>query len=329
MWEIRRYRKEDEQEWNEFVARSRNSTFLFSRRYMEYHSDRFADWSLMAYRGGRLLGILPANREGNILHSHQGLTYGGWVWGEKPVETGELLDLWEKWLEYCLAEGIEKIIYKSLPYIYAKQPSEEYLYFLFLSRAKLAVANVSTTIDLSHNPGFDKLRRRNLGSALSAGIECKETNCNGGKEGAEELVEFHEMLTRCLRERHDVSPVHSLKELQYLAEEFPENIRLWVARRDGEMLAGVLAYVSEMCVHCQYIASTQEGRDTGALTALFNAMIEEATKGGKRYFDFGISNEEDGLWLNRGLNRHKTSLGGTATVYSTFVIDLAEKSDRE
>ena len=37
-------------EWNSFVARARNATFLFDRRYMDYHADRFTDHSIVFRR---------------------------------------------------------------------------------------------------------------------------------------------------------------------------------------------------------------------------------------------------------------------------------------
>lgn len=54
---------------------------FFDRRYMDYHSDRFADNSLMFYneKTGKLYALLPANRCGDVLYSHQGLSYGGLV----------------------------------------------------------------------------------------------------------------------------------------------------------------------------------------------------------------------------------------------------------
>ena len=72
-------------EWNQFVAASKNGTFLFDRRYMDYHSDRFEDYSLMFYREGRLYALLPANRKGDTLQSHAGLTYGGLVMDAKTT----------------------------------------------------------------------------------------------------------------------------------------------------------------------------------------------------------------------------------------------------
>ena len=37
--------------WDQFVAQSKNGTFLFQRNFMDYHADRFFDCSLMIYDG--------------------------------------------------------------------------------------------------------------------------------------------------------------------------------------------------------------------------------------------------------------------------------------
>ena len=77
MVEIARYTPDKAAEWDDFVGKSKNATFLFHRGYMDYHADRFADFSLMFYYKGRLCALLPANDDGNgSLCSHRGLTYG-------------------------------------------------------------------------------------------------------------------------------------------------------------------------------------------------------------------------------------------------------------
>ena len=43
---------------------------------------------------------------------------------------------------------------------------------------------------------------------------------------------------------------------------------------------------------------------------------------GKEYFDFGISVEDGGRYLNSGLIAYKERLGGRAIVYDTYTIDL-------
>ena len=75
--DVIKYNSNMKAEWDAFVETSKNGTFLFMRNYMEYHSDRFADHSLMFYCNNRLLAVLPANiRESEkTLVSHGGLTY--------------------------------------------------------------------------------------------------------------------------------------------------------------------------------------------------------------------------------------------------------------
>ena len=48
--QIERYHTQREPLWNEFAQRSKNGTFLFHRSYMEYHADRFEDFSHRARR---------------------------------------------------------------------------------------------------------------------------------------------------------------------------------------------------------------------------------------------------------------------------------------
>ena len=82
MFDIKRYDDSDSAVWNSFVAQSKQGTFLFDRRYMDYHRNRFADYSLLFYLKGKLYAILPANIVGDTLWSHQGLTYGGLITNE-------------------------------------------------------------------------------------------------------------------------------------------------------------------------------------------------------------------------------------------------------
>ena len=319
MWEIRRYDPRQREEWNAFIEKARNSTFLFSRHYMDYHADRFSDHSLMAYRKGKLMAVLPANRSGNILYSHQGLTYGGWVWAHAGLDATDIFHLWRLWMECCKAEGITKIVYKPLPYIYSEMPSGEDLYMLFLTGAGIVSTDISSAIDLDSNPGFDKLQRRHLKSAISE-FEVATISADDG----EGVGEFHRLLCRCLEERHGCAPVHSLEELRLLMDSFPEEILIWAAINGSEEIeAAICVYNTGMCAHCQYIATSPEGRERNALSVVVDAMIEYYGDTGTRYFDFGISNEEGGKLLNPGLNRQKTSYGGSGVAYQKYEINVA------
>lgn len=325
MWEFRSYTPELASIWNEFVRNSRNATFLFERGYMDYHADRFEDCSLMAYRNGKLAAVLPANLSDMTLYSHQGLTYGGWVLPPSGVDCSDLVLLWRKWMEWCRLEGIESVLYKPLPYIYATMPSQEDLYLLFLSGAQLMRSEISSTLILGHNPGFNKLQKRHL-AHTPRDIEIISTDSSN--EDKSRIIEaFYNLLCNCLEDRHSASPVHSLEELVLLAERFPTNIEFWLLCIENRPMAGVCLYKTSVCCHCQYIATSKEGRDKNLLPALFHHLIEKASDEDYRFFDFGTSNEDGGRKLNAGLNRQKTSFGASGVVLQQWRIDTGNALD--
>lgn len=127
------------------------------------------------------------------------------------------------------------------------------------------------------------------------------------------------LLTDCLQERHGVNPVHTCEELQMLRDRFPDSIRVFVLRIDGEGTpqAGVCVYDTGIVAHAQYIATTPQARELNLLTPLFHRLISEVFAA-RRYFDFGISTEDNGNCLNRGLLRQKFSYGATGVTYDRY-----------
>ena len=115
---IRTYTPADAAMWNEFVSSARNATFLFDRRYMDYHADRFADRSLIAIRRDKPVALLPADiTDDGVLHSHRGLTYGGWILPRRHFDATDMLRLFDEMIQWCRAEGISAIDYKPRPAI--------------------------------------------------------------------------------------------------------------------------------------------------------------------------------------------------------------------
>lgn len=317
-YEITRYTPSHIEEWDSFIDSSRNATFLLRRGYMDYHSDRFADHSMMVRKGGRLTALLPAcetvDEAGRIVTSHAGLTYGGWVLPPRHVDAADVLRFFRILTEALAAEGVTRLDYKPIPYIYHRMPSQDDLYALFRLGATLSERNISCAIDLSANPGFNTLQKRNLKRSMALPAEIVETK---------DVAEFHSMLSGCLMDRHDTLPVHTAQELQMLRDRFPRNIRIFMAVSGGEPMAGVCVFDTGVTAHAQYICSTPRGRREGMLTRLFNSLT--ATFGHCRYFDFGISNEEHGLLLNEGLYRQKSSLGGSGVAYDRYTLPIAQE----
>jgi len=116
MYEVRRFTPADAELWNKFVAESKNGTFLFVRRFMDYHQDRFEDHSLMVYHGQRLYALMPANRRGDMLVSHGGLTYGGLVMSRQCTAKG-VVETFEAVNGYLRSAGFRRVVYKAIPHI--------------------------------------------------------------------------------------------------------------------------------------------------------------------------------------------------------------------
>lgn len=311
MTEIIRYEASMAKRWDEMVKLSRNGTFLHERGYMDYHSDRFTDCSLVAMRDGKACALLPACIDGDTLYSHRGLTYGGWLLPLKHFDATVMVEVMDAAIEWMGSNGIKGMVYKPVPHIYHRYPCEEDLYALFRHGAQLVETNISTTIDLTCPLPLDRGNKSGSNAARKAGIQ---VGPSGDWEG------YWQLLSSLLDERYGTRPVHTLEEMRLLQGRFPDNIRLYSATLGGELLAGVVMYLCAPVAHCQYIGATPHGKDSKALTLLFDHLIAEHQRLGYRYFDFGISNEDHGRYLNEGLVRQKSRLGGRGIVYNTLEV---------
>lgn len=310
---IERYRPELAEEWNEFIASSRNGTFLFNRNYMDYHSDRFQDNSLiLRNKENRIIAVLPANRVGDTLYSHQGLTYGGWVLAYRHINPVIMLEGWNLMTEYLKGENIKKLDYRPVPHIFHSYPAEEDIYALFRNGGKMTDCLVSTTIDMANPIPFNRSTRHALREADSLKPVIKESD---------RYSEFWKILETRLDNKYQSAPVHSIEEIERLHSLFPDNIRLYVAEVSGEIIAGVVIYYVGPTYHCQYIAATEKGHASGAHSAIIRHILSNLPAK-VRYFDFGTSNEPAPKYLNNGLLENKAGFGGRTVIYPRFEINL-------
>lgn len=310
--EIRRYRREDKELWNSFVSKARNATFLFDRNYMDYHADRFEDNSFMFYHKGKLKAVLPANVTGDTLYSHQGLTYGGLLL-DKKATVEDVLECFDSLNSWLRENGISKVVYKALPWIYQQYPSEEDLYALtWKCKAQLISRNIASTIVIDNKLKFAESRKSGIRKALSLNIEVGESNDVDG---------FWHVLEDNLGNRYNAKPVHTASEMKLLMSRFPNNIKLYVAKMNGEIVGGTLIYVTPQVVHTQYISASVEGKKHGALDLLFDYIINKVYAN-CRYFDFGKSTEQGGAYLNEPLIFQKEGFGGRGVCYDWYQWEL-------
>ena len=310
---VTRYTADRENEWNDFVLHSKNGTFLFDRSYMEYHSDRFVDASLIVHDDrDRLIALLPASRHDNALVSHGGLTYGGFVSGAQ-MTTKRMLEVFDTCLACVRQSGIETLVYKCVPHIYHSSPAEEDSYALFLHDAQLVRRDVSSAIDTRFALPFRSRRRRMLQRARSAELNVRVSD---------NFASFWPVLERNLVERHALTPVHNVDEITHLARRFPENVVLLVCTAGDAILAGTVLYLSRTVCHVQYNAVSDEGRQVGALDLVLAEVIARFSPG-RRWIDFGISTERNGHYLNQGLVDYKEGFGARAVIYDSYELRVS------
>ena len=319
--------------WDQFIAQSKNGTFLFQRNFMDYHADRFFDCSLMIYDGispddeykesslttKDLVAVFPANwvEKEHCVYSHQGLTYGGLVVMPDVTELEVMRILQNVMLYYMDYMQARKLVYKPIPYIYCPYPCAEDLYALFRAGAQLNRRLVSTVVSIHNQLRMRTLRVRQSKKAIDHGFYIDRM----AEGDMESLKEYWALLTDVLMTHHQARPVHSLDEITLLMSRFPREIKIYLVRKDQRIVAGIVIFETKQVAHVQYIAAGEEGREYGALDLLFRHLINERYKH-LEFIDLGTSNEQGGHVLNHGLIFQKEGFGGRAVCYDTYNVLL-------
>lgn len=314
MISILRYSQEDKVRWNAFVASCKNPLFMFDRGFMDYHSDRFQDHSLMFYNDDELVAVLPMSQQDGILTSHGGLTYGGFLTSVK-MKQHLMNDCFCALLDYARENGFRKIVYKVVPHIFHEQPAEEDRYSLFRCNAVPMKIEASTVINLKQPLKMPKGRKAQISRARREGVMVRELT------EPDDFVQFIQLENAVLSEYHATSAVHTGEELALLHSRFPSQIHLVGAFYEDQFIAGTVLFEYGQVVHTQYMAANDIARQIGALDLVISTVIENY-KNEKLWLDFGISTEECGRYLNEGLISQKEGFGGRTNVYETWLITI-------
>ena len=245
-----KYNESYKEIWDLFVSKAKNTHFFFYRDYMEYHKDRFEDFSLMFWdEKDKLIAIMPASVKDNVVTSHGGLTFGG-ILSDKKMTASTMLAIFDTIKEFLLENNIKELVYKPLPYIYHKYPAQEDLYALFRNGAELFRRDISSVIMVPARYTYSKLRKRMCSKGKKNNIKVEEST---------DYDNFISLENYVLNKYHNTVAVHKSKELKKLAERFPNNIKLFLGKKENEILSGVIIFENENVVHVQYMANSDKG----------------------------------------------------------------------
>lgn len=322
--------------WNAFVDSSKNGTFLFKREYIDRHDSELVDCSLLVYLGDyeqeerehalpteELVAVFPANwdEDDRKIYSHSGLTYGGMVVKENITQL-EALQCMQTVLQYYERMYMARtVVIKPIPNIYSSYPNGEEMYSIFRAGGRLCQRVVCSVIGMGNPLKMQSARTRLANKAVESGVYI-DRMIEGDWQCLEEFWQLFEKMDHSTDDQTNCS---SCDDLRRLMETFPREIKLYVARKDGRMLSGMIVYVTKKVAHVQYVANSDEGREDGALDLLIRHLINVRYKS-IRYFDLGPTTNADGRVLNKAKLQLREDYGGRAVCYDGYEIRLEKQS---
>ena len=312
-----------EKEWDDFVANSRNGTFMQQRTFLNYHPpNRFVDSSLLIYNdAGKLLAVIPAAQktvnQQKVFSSYPGASHGGIIIGPK-FTTAEALELIPLVIQHCRSSNYRAMEMKMVPRIYHHWPSDEIDFALRYHGFSLGTSELATALPLQEianaSETLAQSSQRNIRKAQRLGVTVEEST---------DYAAFWSILSHNLQQRHHSQPTHTLPEMLDLTNRYPESIKLFASFREAEMVSGVVVFLlNKRVINCFYIASNNQYQQLRSLELVFYKLIDWGMQQGYAYLDWGISTENKGRKINHGLFKFKEKFGGRGVLRETYCLDL-------
>jgi hypothetical protein len=279
---------------------------------MEYHSDRFEDYSLMIFRGNKLCGILPAHTNKNGVASHLGLTYGGLI--GYSASTNLMEDLLTAVIAYLRKHGMEQLSMKIMPSFLQQNYSSALEYFLFHQGGELHRRDLNYVVDLRNPLALHKSKLKKLNAIDRDQLSIEETSQLDGF--------WNDVLIPVLKESHGVAPVHTLAEIQLLRDTFPKHIVQYNVEEEGRIIAGMTLFIDNGVVKSQYGAAVGRGKEMRALDLLYLDLFKKYKAEGFSHFDMGTTTVDGGTNYNLGLTKYKEEFGATPVNLDHYSVNL-------
>ncbi len=299
--------------WSRFLASSGNGTLFHSHDFLDYHPPgRFAWRHLIFGNPDEPFAVLPGAVQvdtdgGATYRSPSGATLGGPV-VRRQLGFFQTLELVQTLIAYGRDAGWKSIALGTVPPIYWAAPDDS-LEFALRDAGFVPTPQLMFYVPLRGvGPGSDVLElcpsteRRPFRKSLEQGLEIRPA------ETPAEIAAFYDVLT-LNKVAHGAQPVHSLEELVWLRQHFPQQIRMQCALKGGAVVAGIYHVAATPRVaYTQYIADRPDARGLEATRFVLYHLLRELIDGGFEILDLGPSVQLPAV--RRGGAIFKESIGG-------------------
>ena len=317
---VKKYTQSDEKAWDKFIPASSNGTIFHLRSFLSYHSDRqFDDNSLIFEKQGNIIAVFPAakitEKNKNILYSHPGASFGGFVYNHLSYEDADIII--EVMKKYCIQNSFYKIFFVQTPTIYSEKINDTLEYLLHWHKYNVQEYYISSMVDIRSDKGpleyLHKRKKRYIKKYLTNNelkIKCENN-----------FQEFYPILVDN-KKRHAVNPTHSLDELIKLNKNLPGKIHLLLLYYHDEIIGGTLNIIANnKCGIVFYNMINYDFRDMQPAAIQIFESIKWAKKQNLQFLDLGVSQKpkaENPLTPHTSLISFKEQLGATTIIRKAF-----------
>jgi hypothetical protein len=268
---IKKYcKKNDLLVWDKFIINdSLNGTIYHTRNFLSYHENRFIDNSIMIYDKKKLIAVFPCCKINQEYYSHRGSTCGGIVILEKYYELIKLTNIMDAIYSYYNAN----LHIKLSESIYFKNNKSNELLNFVLSKKCSNNKDISLYFDVNTNEkiidSFPKSRNKDY---LKKYIKNENNNINFQiSDKIEDYKNYYILLDKFLREKNNVTPLHSLDEFILLKKILAEKQFLFLSKnKNNIILSGAwVFYINKKIIYTPYLMTNYDEENTSLVYLLY------------------------------------------------------------
>ena len=262
---------------------------FFSFNFLDYHKDK--KWAHIGIeKRNELIGVIPAYIESNHFISLKGASFGG-ILIKGHIEMK--IEAVEKILNFLEKQKIRSVqITLPPPFSFYRDTDIDYVLWrndFFIKNRDLGMGIDLLNFRISYH------HRRNIEKSKSFVIK---------KSSVEEIYPL--ILESWAR--FNKKPTHTLQDLKYLEDNFPDFIDAYVVFMNNEIKGAIVLFnINKDVSLLFYPVQTESGRENRVMFKLMNFVINYLKNKGVRYFDLGTVSS--GKELNSNLVRFKKGWG--------------------
>jgi serine/alanine adding enzyme len=269
----------DGAEWDSFVRAHPDSTGYHLWQWRRIFESAFSHQTeyLAARRDSAIVGVLPlvvlrSRLFGRFMVSLPFVNYGGILADADDTHRALLASA----TDLARDAGLSHIELRHRRRMFSDLPVKEH--------------KVAMLLNLPTDPG---LAWQRLQSNVRNHVRKAQKRHLQIRVGGRELVnDFYGVFARNMRDLG--TPVYSRGLFALIAEQFPDNARIFTVSTNGRTVAASFTYSYRDAVEVPWSSSLREYRELSANNLMYWTMIEHAIDHGHEVFDFGRSSPGDG-----------------------------------